>query len=296
MVEAMSIVQSAPMVMNDLFALYRAECVPLLQPRSQKDYLSILDILGAAFGHREVTSMRPKDVAVFINVPKGRIHRNRMVTILSTVFKKAMGRWCLDMDLTNPCTVIERWPTKPRTRYVTDAEFDAFRATCPPQIQIAMDLALLTGQRQGDIVGLKWEQVKSEGLPRADWHIEIDQGKTGKRLAIMMSPAIETVLDRAWMAKPHWPREYVIRTNPPRGSPLKRGHRYTEDGFRALWQRCMKDWMAKGHSNFHFHDIRAKCISDNLDLDAAYLLAGHIDIKMTRKVYDRNRRKVMPLR
>lgn len=42
--------------------------------------------------------------------------------------------------------------------------------------------------------------------------------------------------------------------------------------------------------------IRAKCISDNLSLDDAYLLAGHIDIKMTRKTYDRNRRRVQPLR
>lgn len=282
--------------MNDLFGLYETECVPELQLRSQRDYISILGILRRTFGHLAPQEVRPKHVADFINVPKGRIHRNRMVTILSTVFKKAMGRWCLDLNLTNPCTVIERWPTKPRTRYVTDAEFDAFRATCPEQIQIAMDLALLTGQRQGDIVGLKWSQIKTEHLPRDEWHIEIDQGKTGKRLAIILSPAIEAVLDRAWMARPHAPREYVIRTNPPRGNPLHRGSRYTADGFRALWQRCMKAWMNLGNANFHYHDIRAKCISDNLDLDAAYLLAGHIDIKMTRKVYDRNRRTVKPLR
>jgi hypothetical protein len=37
-------------------------------------------------------------------------------------------------------------------------------------------------------------------------------------------------------------------------------------------------------------------ISDNASLDNAYLLAGHIDIKMTRRTYDRNRRKVQPLR
>ena len=46
----------------------------------------------------------------------------------------------------------------------------------------------------------------------------------------------------------------------------------------------------------HFHDIRAKSISDNASLDNAYLLAGHIDIKMTRRTYDRNRRRVEPLR
>lgn len=273
--------------MNELFDLYEKECIPQLQWRSQRDYRSIIIILRRAFGHKDVTEMRPKDVAEFHNVPTGRVHRNRMVTILSTVFKKAMGRWCLDLNLTNPCTVIERWKTHPRKRYVTDDEFNRFRTLCRPQIQMAMDLALLTGQRQGDIIGMKWAQVKSEG-PRESWVIDIDQGKTGKKLAIVVSPAIEEVLDRAWMMKPHWPREYVIRTG--------YGLRHTEDGFRAMWQRCCREWEKLGNPRWHFHDIRAKCISDNPSFNNAFLLAGHIDSKMTRGVYDRNRRVVQPLR
>jgi integrase len=267
--------------MNDLFDLYETECIPRLQWRSQRDYRSIIIILRRTFGHKPVIEMRPKDVAEFINVPTGRVHRNRMVTILSTVFKKAMGRWCLDLNLTNPCTVIERWPTKARKRYVTDDEFKRFRELCRPQFQIAMDLALLTGQRQGDIIGLKWAQVK-------DGHIEIDQGKTGKKLAIVISKAVEEVLDRAWLLEPHWPREYVLRT--------KHGKRFTEDGFRAMWQRYCRQWEKAGNPRFHFHDLRAKAISDNKSLEGAYLLAGHIDMKMTRGTYDRNRREVQPLR
>jgi integrase len=277
--------------MNDLFALYETECVPELEPRTQRDYRSILDILRANFGHLEPQAVRPKHVAEFINVKTGRVHRNRMVTILSTVFKKAMGRWCLDLDLTNPCTVIERWPTKPRERYVTDEEFAAIRAIACPQIQIAMDLAYLTGQRQGDIVGLTWRQVKTIGLPRADWVIEIDQGKTGKKLGISISPEIEAVLQRARTMLPQIPHEYVIRT--------RHGRRYTMDGFRALWQRTIRSYekLIGNKSNpAHFHDIRAKSISDNASLENAYLLAGHIDQKMTRRVYDRNRRRVEPLR
>lgn len=274
--------------MNDLFDLYVADCIPQLQWRSQRDYRSIIVILRKAFGHKDVTEMRPKDVAIFHNVPTGRVHRNRMVTILSTVFKMAMGRWCLDLNLTNPCTVIKKWPTKARKRYVTDDEFNRFRATTRDQVQIAMDLALLIGQRQGDIIGMKWSQVKSENLPREKWHIEIDQGKTGKKLAILISPAVEAVLDRAWLMGPRWPREYVIRT--------KLGFRYSEDGFREMWQRYCRAWEKAGNPRWHFHDIRAKCISDNESLQNAYLLAGHIDIAMTRGVYDCNRREVQPLR
>ena len=214
-----------------------------------------MQILRTTFGHMEPQEVKPRHVAEFINVPTGRVHRNRMVTILSTVFKKAMGRWCLDLDLTNPCTVVERWPTKPRTRYVTDDEFTRFRAMCPAQVQIAMDLALLTGQRQGDIIGLTWDQIHAIGLPREEWFIEIKQGKTGKHLGIRITPAIEAVLSRAKMMKPNYPHDWVIRT--------EHGYPYTEDGFpgRCGREQCAPGSKTRSRELSLLHDLRAKCIS-----------------------------------
>ena len=278
------------MLMNDLFDKYLEEYVPALEPRTQRDYRGIVEVLRKNFGHMQPQDVKPRHVADFINVKKGKIHRNRMVTILSTVFKIAMGSWCIEMDLVNPCTVVRRHPTKPRERYITDAEFKSIRDSAPASVQIAMDLALLTGQRQGDLVGLTWKQVKTVGVPRKDWRIEIDQGKTGKKLAIMISPAVEAVLRRARVTEPAWPHEFVIRTRFGKG--------YTPDGFRALWQRVIRKWQRLNGCQDapHFHDIRAKSISDNESFDAAYLLAGHISPSMTRKTYDRNRRRVEPLR
>lgn len=276
------------MNMNDLIDRYEKECIPELRPRSQRDYLGILKILRHQFGSMEPGEIKPRHIVEFLNVEKGRIHRNRMVTILSTIFYKAIGKWCIDDDLRNPCTPVEKWPTKARTRYIEDKEFKDFRATCRAQVQIAMDLAYLTAQRQSDIVGLTWKQVKAIGLPRDKWHVEVQQGKTGKKLAITITPDLEAVLKRAKLMEPHWPREYVIRT--------KWGLKYTEDGFRAMWQRYMRAWMAAGNENFHFHDIRAKSLTDNPSLQAAYELSGHIDIRMTRRVYDRGTRKVEPLK
>lgn len=276
------------LTVNDLIDRYIKECIPVLEPRTQRDYLGILAILRRQFGEYDPHAVRPRHIAKFLNVDKGRIHRNRMVTILSTVFYKAIGKWCVSDDLTNPCIAVERWPTKPRERYVTDEEFAGCRAVSCQQVQIAMDLAYMIGQRQSDIVGLTWKQVKTVGVPREDWRIEIQQGKTGKKLAIMISPAVEQVLRRARVMPPNWPHEYVIRT--------KWGKRYTPDGFRALWQRTQRAWMKTGGEGFHFHDIRAKSISDNKNLDEAYLLAGHMDVKMTRRVYDRAMRRVKPLK
>jgi integrase len=278
------------MIMSDLFDLFQKTYGHEVTTRVRRDYRRMFNTLDDYFGHMEISAVKPKHVAAFINEPGyGKVHRNRHVMILNMVFLRAMGNWCIDFDLTNPCIPVRRHPTKARTRYVTDAEFAEMRAMCPPSVQIAMDLALLIGQRQGDIIALRWDHVFMEG-PRESWEIWIDQGKTGKRLAIGISPAVEAVLMRAKLLEPQLPRMYVVHT--------KFGRRYTGDGFRALWQVYMRMWRANhpGEAWFTFHDLRAKCVSDNKSLAAASLLAGHRNQTITGSVYDRNRRRVEPLR
>lgn len=272
--------------MSDLFDWYERDYLPDLTKQVQHDYHLMIVHLRSAFGEMSPQDVKPRHVRDFLEVKTGRIHRNRMVMILSSVFTKAIAKYCIDDDLRNPCWKIERWPTPPRDRYVTDEEFAAVRELAPVTVQIAMDLAWLTSQRQSDIIRLKWSSVTMTG-PRDRWHIEIRQGKTGKRLAIRISEALELVLNRA---KEHPARsgETVIRRRDGRG--------FTSHGFRSKWQRVIRQWGKLGHERFHFHDLRAKSISDNESLDAAYGLAGHIDIAMTRRVYDRGVRFVQPLR
>lgn len=275
------------MNMNDLFDRYVEDCLPEVTQRVQRDYRGMLNYLRVAFGNMEPQDVKPRHVADFINAKTGRVQRNRMVMLLSMIFKRAQGSWAIDMDLQNPCIPVRRHPTVPRDRYVTDEELDAFRATAPAQIQVALDLALLLCQRQSDIVLMRWDQIRTKG-PREDWEIWVDQGKTGKKLAIGVSPAVEAVLQRSRLLEPQFPPTYVIRN--------KFGRAYTPDSFRALWQKYMRKWMKAGNPNFHFHDMRAKAISDNPSLEQAYLTAGHISHAVTRRVYDRGRRRASPLR
>jgi integrase len=273
--------------MQDLFDRYGKDCLPALSPRTQRGCTAILKILGAHFGQMTPQEVKPRHVRDFLDVDTGKIHRNRMVAVLSTVFNRAIGKWCVDDDLRNPCVKVERHPTKPRDRYVTDEEFAAFRAICLPQCKLAMDLALLTSQRQGDLIRLTWDQIEVSG-PRESWAIRVRQGKTGKQMRIKISPALERVLDLADALPPALPREYVIRN--------RLGEPYTSDGFRAMWQRFMRQFEKAGHERFSFHDLRAKSISDNPSLQAASSLAGHVDPKVTTRVYDRGIRSVEPLR
>lgn len=251
------------MIMNELFDRYDAECIPDLSPRTQRDYKGILGILRNTFGHKPPQDITRSDVREFLDVKNGRIHRNRMVTILSTVFTKAITEWCPDEDLKNPCYRVKLWPTKARDRDVAMDEYHSLRDICPAQVQIAMDLAALTPLGQSEIIGLKWQQVHMGGLPRAEWVIDPGPERIGNRPRIGPIPitsAIEGVLKRAWSMKPETPREYVIRT--------KWGRRYSEDGFRALWQRCMKLNNKAGRRRFHFGDLYQKAAAESASASA----------------------------
>jgi integrase len=246
------------MIMNELFDRYDAEWVPGLSPRTQRDYKGILVKLRHEFGDLQPREISRRDISEFLDVKKGRIHRNRMVMVLSKVFAKAITEWCPDEELKNPCYRVKLWPTKPRNRDVANDEYHSLRDICPAQVQIAMDLAALTPLGQSEIIGLRWQRVHMAGLPREDWIIDPGPDRIGNRPRIgpiRITSAIEAVLKRAWSMKPESPREYVIRTNPRYG---KKGERYTDDGFRALWQRCMKLNHKAGRRRFHFGDLYQK--------------------------------------
>jgi integrase len=276
---------------------YEREVVPTLAPRTQKDYHRHLNTLRAAFGDLHPNELKPRDVGRFLDVPKGKIQRNRVVAVLSGVYSKMVGRWYVADS--NPCMKVERNESHKRTRYITDAEYLGVYNLMPVRVQIAMDLALITGQRQGDLLTLRNDQIHEKG-------IDFQQGKTGKKITIPFVPPTEEepnpydplkeVLARANALLPMIPKTYVIRTMPRKsfkeGQKPKGGQPYTCEGFRAIWQRGMAKAMKRGvlMERFTFHDIRAKCVSDSASLEDAMTRAGHQSMSMTRSVYDRGTR------
>lgn len=265
---------------NDILDRFEADYVPHeLSPRTQKDYARHVRDLRKWFGSRIADEMKPRDFAEFMNVRKGRIQRNKQLAVLSCALSQAVSVWYI-CDR-NVCRDVRRHRSKPRTRYIKNAEYEAFKATVPFRMAIAMDLALLTGQRQGDVLALKWSQVNRE-----EGFIALQQSKTGKNMEISISPTLSELLDKCVDMAPAG--EHVIRR--------RDGQRYTSDGFRAIFQRYQRRWATAGGERFRFHDIRAKSASDSGSVEAASLLLGHADPGITRRVYDRGVRRVPALR
>lgn len=269
------------MLITEALDLYKRDCVPELAERTQRDYARHIETLRKEFGHIEADALKPRDVAKFLDVPKGKIHRVRIVAVLSAVYTKMIGRWFVAEK--NPCQHVEKQKNPPRDKYVTDEEYSKFYNFLPERLKIAMELALLTGQRQGDILKLTWFDVQRDG-------ITFHQSKTGQSRHILYTDRLREVMERARKLGPFTPRYYVVRN--------ERGWRYVCEGFRSNWQRMKRLAKAKGLMpvNWVYHDLRAKCVSDEDDVDTAQLRAGHTSKAMTLRVYSRKVRRVVASR
>lgn len=173
----------------------------------------------------------------------------------------------------NPILKVGFPTSKPRDRYVEDAEYVAVRSTSTLMVAYAMDISLITAARQKDILGLDRKQVTAGKL-------NIAQSKTGKKINYPFVGSLEETIEAALAVGPQV-RQYVIVN--------RQGRRYTRDGFQSQWQRGMKKALRLKliESSFTYHDIRAKSLSDADDLETARIRAGHSDSKITQAVYRR---------
>lgn len=258
---------------------YQAECLPKLAPRTASSYVRHIANLKRVFGDRIVSELKPKDFGPFLQVPhgkKGQVQRIRQLAVLSAALTQAVSFWYI-VDR-NVLRDVKRPRCYPRDRLIEDREFEAVRTIAPLRVKLMMDLARMLGQRQGDLLELKWADIR-------DGELHVYQSKTGKRLAIGLSTDVKKVLGKCWMLPNRG--EYVITR--------KVGGRFTSEGFRAQWQRTINKYCRLGGVRFTFHDIRALCATRCSSPEIAMRLLGHANISMTLKVYRRGVERVKAL-
>lgn len=186
---------------------------------------------------------------------------------------------------------IDNVPTKKlegRHRVVTDAEVKALKdaAALQPRNGHALvqmiDLAMLTGQRIGDVIALRWQDVTDKGLL-------FDQGKGQGRtkLLVKWSPALRAAI--AACGKRGDKIGHVLKS--------ERGTGYTYGGLRSSWVRlCEKAKI----EDLNIHDFRGRAGVDALlaedgeeDIKAAQKLLGHKSEGMTRHYVEGKYHKVV---
>ncbi len=167
------------------------------------------------------------------------------------------------MGTSKPCTRAQT------ARLIQEAE----REPNAPHLADFIRMALHTGCRKEELLGLEWRRVDlQEGLI----HLEAKHTKSGKRRAIPMnSETREALIRRARFRAKHCP-----------GSPWvfchKNGKRLG-DVKRSFVTACRR----AGITDFRIHDLRHTCaawlVSAGADLMNVRELLGHSTIRMTER-------------
>ncbi|MDI6027919.1 tyrosine-type recombinase/integrase [Corticibacterium sp. UT-5YL-CI-8] len=116
----------------------------------------------------------------------------------------------------------------------------AMVAAASHPLQMALMMALWTGQREGDLLRVPWSAYDGKRL-------KMRQGKTGARVTVPVGAPLKALLDAAATTK----TTTTILAN-------TKGKSWTEDGFRASWGKACKK---AGVQGLTFHDIRGTAVT-----------------------------------
>ena len=218
-----------------------------LRPVTQTDYRRWLDRVQEDFGHKTFEEIEAKAFSAQVFAWRDAMASSpRQADYGVTVLKLLLSWGCRRglIDINRAVHVDKLYRLKPRANSWRPDQIEAFMAAAPPNLQLAMMLALETGQRQGDLVRLKWSDIE-------DGILHLVQSKTGAVVAVPISPALQTYLDAA-------PGEHT-------GPILKSdtGRLWTNSGssLRAAWWHVRHRIGLKGVT---FHDLRGTFVTRKL--------------------------------
>ena len=263
--------------MSEFLVRYEQEIIPTKAESTQQDNLREINNLKRAFGHMNPEAIKPKHIYAYMDArgKTAKVAANHEKALLSHVFSYLI-RWGI-VEI-NPCREVKKFTEKPRTRYIEDWEYQAFKNYAPPMIKAAMEVAVITGLRRGDLLNLKSSDLENEK--------PITTNKTGKKVIFKLTPDLQAAIQLAKSTRT-MPSIYLItnRKNQP----------YTGRGFGTTWRTYMKKAVVDGilPEPFLWNDLRSKAGSDHESGDR---LLGHQDPKTTRRHYERKPIKVQPIR
>jgi integrase len=272
----------------DVMDYYLQEVSPTKCAETERKEQTKMANLRRVFGHFPPGHLTQADAYQYM---KARARRHptaavREIELLSHVCTQA-PKWVREWP-PNPLFRMEKLKLPTRDRCPTNAEYLAAWELAPPMVRAAMDLAMLTGLRRGDILGLTRANMTDDGLlvkPSKTRH------SSGVELLFEYTPALRDVLRRALAERPQVRQAIICVT---RGENV--GLAYTSSGFDKAWQRLMKRYVAGGGEAFQFRDLRRKSASDEVDAATASARLGHASQAITDRVYRVKPKKVRPLK
>jgi integrase len=196
-----------------------------LAPRTKKDYLRFLRMIEDKFGTYPLVLIDKVQTRGKFKTWRDELaekHGDRQADyawgVLARVLSVAKDRGTISV---NVCERGGKLYEVDRAEVIwTPDHIRGFLAAGSDSLGFALVLALWTGQRQGDLIKLTWQQYDGT-------HIRLKQGKRNARVAIPVGAVLKVELDARRPAK----AEGCILRN-------TRGEAWTGDGFRTSWGKA----------------------------------------------------------
>lgn len=170
-----------------------------------------------------------------------------------------------------------------RTRYLTDSERQSLLAACKssanPDLFLVVLLAISTGMRKGEIMGMRWQDIHTSHEQKFT-RVHLTKTKNDKaRSVLITSPALELIEERRLLEV----ERKQVKTATGLIFPSAQNPDQPVD-LRKSWASALK---VAGIEEFRFHDLRHTTAS-YLAMDGASLLSiskvlGHQTTKMTER-------------
>lgn len=215
--------------------------VASVRASTASQYAAAADILREAFAEFDPDQLRPVHVKTFMRGMRDRAGMaNRCLSVLRGILDYALD---LELITDNPARAVQRLPQPPRDRLISSAEYAAIYAAAVPRLQVVMDLCYLTGQRIGDVLGIRHEHIGDDGS------IAFVQRKTGQKM-LVHNPELADVIARARTLRGKVTSAWLLQG--------KRGKPADYHAIRDQWDAACKRAQVE---NAHLHDLRAMALT-----------------------------------
>ncbi|WP_420590318.1 phage integrase Arm DNA-binding domain-containing protein [Bacterioplanoides sp.] len=278
--------------------LYREERQPQLEmkPSTVKLENYRLDAIVEHLGARTAETVSVKDCSDFLrNFQRNAYTKHRATLIKVLAYAESQG-W-VSKNTAKSTLPLPTAQEKKQRLPLKKEWFDLIYAASPTWLQIAMNIALITLQRRGDLLVMKYSDIK-EG------YLYIIQQKTEKHgsrayLKIEIGQALQGEIDRSKTEKPeHYP--FMLHRYPKRRIPFKGQKHYgqiSEDRLSKSFAKVRDSLdefknMPKAMRPT-FHEIRglggALYLEQGFEKEYVNLLMGHTTQQMTNEYTDQHR-------
>ena len=223
-----------------------------LKPKTQRTYRYQIKRIEAAFSEFPISALSDRSVRSDFFKWRDKLGQNapRQADIAIRVLQRIIS-WGYDRGDV-PANPLDRvalmYRGTRRDKVWTSEQEENFMAKAPKGFQIALQLALQTGQRKGDLLELTWSAYDGK-------HIRLKQSKGSARVAIPVGKDLKQRLDEAKAELQRAEgKDYIHEA---RILVNSRGDPWSEGGFSHKFKRIRDEAGVEGVT---FHDLRGTVV------------------------------------